>query len=157
VKLELRASRLAGRRHDVTRAVAHIKVRMAQCLEGDYESLVREPGEGPSKDGPYNYEPKKVRHLERDPMPAGAHREDDAARQNPVLESGQPPWKRSKGRRPFIGDVAAGPSCGSAKGRSIRHSSTWIGRSDSASPMPISSDLVWYLTAEVNRLLRPAF
>jgi Flp pilus assembly protein TadD len=68
---------------------------------------IREPGDGPSKDGPLNYEPKKFRHLERDPILAGAHREGDAARQNPALESGQPPWVRSKGRRPFIGDIAA--------------------------------------------------
>ena len=68
---------------------------------------VREPGDGPSKDGPLNYAPKKFRHLERDPMLAGAHREGDAARQNPALDSGQPAWIRSKGRQPFIGDVAA--------------------------------------------------
>jgi Flp pilus assembly protein TadD len=68
---------------------------------------VQEPGDGPLKDGPLNYAPKEVRHLKRDPMPAGAHREGDAGRQNPAVESGQPPWIRSKGRRPFIGDVAA--------------------------------------------------
>jgi len=68
---------------------------------------LREPGDGPSKDGPLNYAPKKFRYLERDAMLAGAHREGDAARQNPALESGQPAWIRSKGRQPFIGDVAA--------------------------------------------------
>jgi tetratricopeptide (TPR) repeat protein len=68
---------------------------------------VREPGDGPSKDGPLNYAPKKIRHLERDPMPPGAHRERYPARQNLVLKLGQPPWKRSKGHGEFLGDVAA--------------------------------------------------
>src|SRR5258708_28390454 len=39
--------------------------------------------------------------------PADAHREGDAAPQNAVPESGQLPWKRSKRREPFVGDVAA--------------------------------------------------
>lgn len=67
---------------------------------------VREPDDGPSKDGPSNYAPKKVQRPEQDPIPAGKHRESDAAPQNAALESGQPPWKRSKRGRPFAGDVA---------------------------------------------------
>jgi tetratricopeptide (TPR) repeat protein len=68
---------------------------------------VRDSGHGPSKDRPLNYASKKVRHAERDPVPAGAYREGDAARQNPALESGQPPWKRSNRCAPFVGDIAA--------------------------------------------------
>jgi TPR repeat protein len=64
---------------------------------------VREPDDGPSKDGPLNYAPKKIRHPDSDLIPAGAHREGDAASQD---ESGQPPWKRSKRRGSFAGDVA---------------------------------------------------
>jgi hypothetical protein len=66
----------------------------------------REPDDGPSKDGPLNYAPKKIRHPELDLIPAGAHRDGDAASQNTTLESGQPPWKRSKRRGSFAGDVA---------------------------------------------------
>jgi hypothetical protein len=67
---------------------------------------VREPDDGPSKDGPLNYAPKKIRHPELDPIPAAARQEGDAASQTTTLESGQPPWKRSKRRGSFAGDVA---------------------------------------------------
>lgn len=66
---------------------------------------VREPDDGPSKDGPTNYAPKKGRHPEREPIPAGAQREGDAA-QNATPELAPPPWKRSKRHGPFAGDVA---------------------------------------------------
>jgi len=68
---------------------------------------VRDLDDGPSKDGPLNYAPKKVRRPAPDLTPADAHREGDAAPQNAVPESGQLPWKRSKRREPFVGDVAA--------------------------------------------------
>jgi hypothetical protein len=67
---------------------------------------VREPDDGPSKDVPLNYAPKKIRHPQSDPIPTDAHREGDAASQNTTLESGQPPWKRSTRRGSFAGDVA---------------------------------------------------
>ena len=70
---------------------------------------VREPGDGPSKDGPLNYEPKEVRHPEPepDPNPAGAPPKADAAPQRPEPpESTEPPWKRPKQRAVFAGDVA---------------------------------------------------
>jgi hypothetical protein len=63
---------------------------------------VREPGDGPSKDGPLNYAPKKVRHSEPqpDPNPAGAPLEADAG------SAAEWPWKRPKRRAVFAGDVA---------------------------------------------------
>jgi hypothetical protein len=69
---------------------------------------VREFGDGPSKDGPLNYAPKKVRHPESepDPNPAGAPPQADAALQMPAPESTEPPWKRSRRRAAFAGDVA---------------------------------------------------
>jgi TPR repeat protein len=67
---------------------------------------VRESDDGPSKDGPLNYAPKKVRQPEPDPTPAGSLREGDAAPRQGAPESGQPPWKRSKRHGPFAGDVA---------------------------------------------------
>jgi hypothetical protein len=66
---------------------------------------VREPDEGPSKDGPLNYAPKKIRHSELDPIPAGVDRQGNAASENTALESEQPPWKRSKQGGSFPGDV----------------------------------------------------
>ncbi len=65
----------------------------------------REPDDGPSKDGPSEYAPKNVRHPAREPIPAGAHHEGEAA-QDAAPELGQPPWKRSKRHGPFAGDVA---------------------------------------------------
>jgi TPR repeat protein len=65
---------------------------------------VREPDDGPS--GPLDYAPKKIRRPQPAPTPASAHREGDAASQNATLQSGQPPWKRSKRRESFAGDVA---------------------------------------------------
>jgi hypothetical protein len=67
---------------------------------------VREPDDGPSKDGPSNSAPKQVRHPERDQVPAGAHREGDATPQNAAPEPARTPWKRSKRNGPFAGDVA---------------------------------------------------
>jgi TPR repeat protein len=67
---------------------------------------VREPDDGPSKERPLNYAPKKIRYREPHLIPAGAHREGDAASQDTTLESGQPPRKRSKQRGSFAGDVA---------------------------------------------------
>jgi len=71
-------------------------------------ALVREPGDGPSKDGPLNYAPKKVRRPEPqpDPNPAVAPPTADAALQVPALESTEPPWKRPKRRAVFAGDAA---------------------------------------------------
>src|SRR5258708_40292112 len=63
---------------------------------------VREPDEGPSKDGPLSYAPKKARHAEPEPNPAGAPGKDDVAplRQAPAPhiqapEPAEPPWERS--------------------------------------------------------------
>jgi hypothetical protein len=67
---------------------------------------VREPDDGPSKDGPLNYAPKKIRHPESDPITAGAHRVGDDASPNATRQSGQPPWKRLQRRRSFAGDIA---------------------------------------------------
>jgi TPR repeat protein len=78
----------------------------------------RDSDGGPSKDGPSNYAPKKVRHPEPAPDSAAAPPKDDAAPQSPPLkrdaasrsgaaEPPEPPWRRSKQRGAFAGDVAA--------------------------------------------------
>src|SRR5258706_9357674 len=77
------------------------------AAEGIMRTPVRARDDGRLKDGPLNYAPKKVRRPAPDLTPADAHREGDAAPQNAVPESGQLPWKRSKRREPFVGDVAA--------------------------------------------------
>src|SRR5712671_3646773 len=61
---------------------------------------VREPDDGPSKDGPLSYGPKNARHAESDPNP-GAPAKGDAA----PPESAEPPWKRSRQREAFAGDA----------------------------------------------------
>src|SRR5712692_792288 len=66
---------------------------------------VREPDDGPSKDGPLNYAPKKVRHPEPDPNP-GAPAKGDAAPPGAAPESAEPPWKRSRHREAFAGDAS---------------------------------------------------
>ena len=66
----------------------------------------REPDTGPSNDGPMSYAPKKIRHPESDLIAAAARQEGDAVSQSTPLESGQPPWKRSKRRGSFAGDIA---------------------------------------------------
>jgi hypothetical protein len=83
----------------------------------------QESDEGPSKDGPLNYAPKKVRDAEPAlDLDRGLSKGDaanaDAAPQSPTLkrdatprsgapESSEPPWRRSKQRGTFAGDVAA--------------------------------------------------
>jgi TPR repeat protein len=71
--------------------------------------------EGPSKDGPLNYAPKKVRHPEPTPDPAGAPLaagsapswlKRDAASSG-AFEPVEPPWRKSKQRGAFAGDIAA--------------------------------------------------
>jgi TPR repeat protein len=77
---------------------------------------VREPDDGPSKDGPsqdgpsqdgpLNYAPKKVRDPEQDQKTAGAPEKGNAALRNAAPELAEPPWRRSKQRQAFAGDVA---------------------------------------------------
>jgi hypothetical protein len=69
---------------------------------------VRELDDGPSIDESLNYAPKRVRIVEPDPdlNPAGAPPEVDAAPQSAVRGSTEPPWRRSKQRAVFAGDVA---------------------------------------------------
>src|SRR5215470_5878285 len=62
---------------------------------------VREPNDGPSKDGSLNYAPKKVRHAEPEPNPAGAPGNDDvaplrqaSAPQIQASEPAEPPWQQ---------------------------------------------------------------
>src|SRR5258707_13571944 len=64
---------------------------------------VREPTDGPSKDGLLDYAPKKIRHPESDPIP-GASVKGDAAPPSAAPESAEPPWKRSRQREAFAGD-----------------------------------------------------
>src|SRR5260370_38406468 len=66
---------------------------------------VREPAEGPSKDGLLDYAPKKIRHPESDPIP-GASVKGDAAPPSAAPEAAEPPWKRSRQREAFAGDGA---------------------------------------------------
>jgi NitT/TauT family transport system substrate-binding protein len=73
---------------------------------------VREPPDDrPSKDGPLSYAPKKVRHAEPEPNPAGAPGKDDVAplRQAPAPhihppEPAEPSWEPSNQRPEFAGD-----------------------------------------------------
>jgi hypothetical protein len=67
---------------------------------------VREPERGPSADGPLNYAPKRVRHPEPHPNPADASPKGDAEPRSTVRESTEAPWRRSKQRGAFAGDVA---------------------------------------------------
>ena len=69
---------------------------------------IREPYNGPSRDGPVQYAPKKSRPPEPDANPAGVPAKGDAGPRSAALESADPPWKRPKQRAPFVGDVAAG-------------------------------------------------
>jgi len=69
---------------------------------------IREPHNGPSKDGPVHYAPKKSRPPEPDANPAGAPAKRDAGPQSRALEPADPPWKRPKQCAAFVGDVAAG-------------------------------------------------
>jgi hypothetical protein len=57
---------------------------------------VREPDNGCSKDEPLSHVPKKLRHPERDLMPAGSPGAGDAAAQMAASQSGRTPWKRSR-------------------------------------------------------------
>src|SRR6266436_1428564 len=65
---------------------------------------VREPADGPSKDGLLDYAPKKIRDADSDPIP-GAPVKVDAAPPIVAPESAEPPWKRS--RQAFAGDAAS--------------------------------------------------
>lgn len=67
---------------------------------------VQEPDGGSSKGGPSSHGPQKARHRERDPNPAGPPLKGDAASKGAVSESAEPPWRRSRQREPFVGDVA---------------------------------------------------
>jgi TPR repeat protein len=67
---------------------------------------VREPAAGPSKDGPLDYAPKKIRQAESDPIP-GAPVKGDAAPPSAAPESAEPPWKRSRQREAFAGDAVS--------------------------------------------------
>src|ERR1700719_2777702 len=86
---------------------------------------VREPDDdGPSKDGPLSYAPRRAQRPERDrdtnsvPRQSGpvdtprgsnavdAPRKVDAVPQG-AAELQEPPWKRKKQRQAFAGDVAA--------------------------------------------------
>jgi hypothetical protein len=67
---------------------------------------VREPDDGPPKDGPLSYAPRKIRLSEADPNLAGAPLKADATPQNAAPKLAEPPWKRSRQRGAFAGDIA---------------------------------------------------
>jgi len=67
----------------------------------------QEPDDGFSKGGPLNYAPKKARHAEPEPNPAGAMLKEDAAPKSGAAEPAEPPWRRSRQHAAFVGDVAA--------------------------------------------------
>jgi TPR repeat protein len=67
---------------------------------------VRELGDEPSKDGPLNYAPKKVRHPQTDPNPAGAPPRADAAPQSSAPTTAEAPRRQWRQRGAFAGDVA---------------------------------------------------
>jgi TPR repeat protein len=75
----------------------------------------QESDEGPSKDGPLKYAPKKVRRPEPAPGPADASLEAGPApawlnrdpASSAASESAEPPWRKSRHRWAFAGDIAA--------------------------------------------------
>src|SRR5258708_37969322 len=62
---------------------------------------VREPADGPSKDGLLDYAPKRVRDPESEPNP-GAPVTGDAAPPSRAPESAEPPWKRLSRQRETV-------------------------------------------------------
>jgi hypothetical protein len=80
--------------------------------EGIMSVPAQEYDDEPSKDGPSNHAPKKVRHPEPAPDPAGAPPKADSAGQSasPKRDASglaEPPWRRSRQRGAFAGDIAA--------------------------------------------------
>jgi hypothetical protein len=72
----------------------------------------REYDDGPSKDGPLNYAPKRVRHPESAPDLAGALSKAGSAGQSAspkgaASDLAEPPWRQSGQRGAFAGDIAA--------------------------------------------------
>jgi hypothetical protein len=79
---------------------------------------IREPDHGPSKDEPLKYAPKKARHPDSDQQPAGPVApplQGDSLPNGDVTSIGprstapevaEPPWRRSRQRGAFVGDVA---------------------------------------------------
>jgi TPR repeat protein len=70
---------------------------------------VREPADGPSKDGLLDYAPKKIRDAESDPIPGApvTPAKGDAAPPSAAPEPAEPPWKRSRQREAFAGDAVS--------------------------------------------------
>jgi TPR repeat protein len=70
---------------------------------------VREPADGPSKDGLLDYAPKKIRDAESDPIPGVPVTpvKGDPAPPSAAPESAEPPWKRSRQREAFAGDAVS--------------------------------------------------
>lgn len=67
---------------------------------------VREPDDGPSKDGPLSYAPKKVRDPERDQAVAGVRGRGSAAPRSAGAESAEPPWRHARQRQAFAGGAS---------------------------------------------------
>jgi hypothetical protein len=68
---------------------------------------VREPdNEGPSKDSPLSYAPKRARRPDQNQNPYIAPEKVDAAPRQHAPEPVDPPWKRKKQRQAFAGDIA---------------------------------------------------
>jgi TPR repeat protein len=66
---------------------------------------VREPADGPSKDGLLDYAPKKIRDAESEPIPgAPVTPVKDAA---PPSAAPEPPWKRTRQREALAGDAVS--------------------------------------------------
>jgi hypothetical protein len=102
---------------------------------------IREPDRGPSKDEPLKYAPKKARNPDPDQKPvgpAGLPPMGDATSKGEVVPT-EPPWRRSRHRGAFVGDVAIAelrtklalapdrlpePPPPSSKGSKL----TWVGR-----------------------------
>jgi hypothetical protein len=66
---------------------------------------IREPDHGPSKDEPLKYAPKRARLPGPDQNPAGPPLKGDAVSKGEVTPI-EPPWRRSRQRGAFVGDVA---------------------------------------------------
>jgi TPR repeat protein len=68
---------------------------------------VREPADGPSKDGLLDYAPKKIRDAESEPIPGVPVTPVKDAVPPAAPGSPEPPWKRSRQREALAGDAVS--------------------------------------------------
>src|SRR5215468_12358147 len=83
------------------------RASMRHSVEGIMSAPVRELDyNGPSRDGPLNYAPQKIRRSARDEASVSVLRKAEAPPRIAAPEAFQPSWSRKKQRQAFAGDVA---------------------------------------------------